>query len=291
MNMSWRKFLLMKRIFALIVIISFIGMIIENGSGINDSITANNSIEQDRLQTIQKKGILTVASANEIPFFHENSQADSFVGIDADIITEIARRLGINKIEMKEVSFANLFSELNTDSSVDMAANGIYITPEREKIVAFTEPLYKESEVVIVPKASKINFKDDLKNAMVGVERGTAFENLAQNWKKSNLVKDVVIFENIPDLLAAINSGKVDAGVADSVVINYFLKKETNLFLRTFKDYTPELQGIIGIAVRKNDIALLNALNEKITDMKTDGTLYSILVGNGLDRNNVIGVK
>ncbi|WP_315070082.1 ABC transporter substrate-binding protein [uncultured Clostridium sp.] len=281
----------MKRIFALIVIISFIGMIIEYGSGINDSITANNSIEQDRLQTIQKKGILTVASANEIPFFHENSQADSFVGIDADIITEIARRLGINKIEMKEVSFANLFSELNTDSSVDMAANGIYITPEREKIVSFTEPLYKESEVVIVPKASKINFKDDLKNAMVGVERGTAFENLAQNWKKSNLVKDVVIFENIPDLLAAINSGKVDAGVADSVVINYFLKKETNLFLRTFKDYTPELQGIIGIAVRKNDIALLNALNEKITDMKTDGTLYSILVGNGLDRNNVIGVK
>ncbi len=281
----------MKRIFALIVIISFIGMIIEYGSGINDSIAANNSIEQDRLQTIQRKGILTVASANEIPFFHENSQADSFVGIDADIITEIARRLGINKIEMKEVSFANLFSELNTDSSVDMAANGIYITPEREKIVAFTEPLYKESEVVIVPKASKINFKDDLKNAMVGVERGTAFENLAQDWKKSNLVKDVVIFESIPDLLAAINSGKVDAGIADSVVINYFLKKETNLFLRTFKDYTPELQGIIGIAVRKNDIALLNALNEKITDMKTDGTLYSILVGNGLDRNNVIGAK
>ncbi len=281
----------MKRIFALIVIISFIGMIIEYGSGINDSITANNSIEQDRLQTIQKKGILTVASANEIPFFHKNSQADSFVGIDADIITEIARRLGINKIEMKEVSFANLFSELNTDDSVDMAANGIYITPEREKIVAFTEPLYKESEVVIVPKASKINFKDDLKNAMVGVERGTAFENLAQNWKKSNLVKGVVIFENIPDLLAAINSGKVDAGVADSVVINYFLKKETNLFLRTFKDYTPELQGIIGIAVRKNDISFLNALNEKIMDMKTDGTLYSILVGNGLDRNNVIGVK
>ncbi|EHJ00523.1 ABC-type transporter, periplasmic subunit family 3 [Clostridium sp. DL-VIII] len=281
----------MKRIFALIVIISFIGMIIEYGSGINDSITANNSIEQDRLQTIQKKGILTVASANEIPFFHENSQADSFVGIDADIITEIARRLGINKIEMKEVSFANLFSELNTDSSVDMAANGIYITPEREKIVAFTEPLYKESEVVIVPKASKINFKDDLKNAMVGVERGTAFENLAQNWKKSNLVKDVVTFGNIPDLLAAINSGKVDAGVADSVVINYFLKKETNLFLRTFKDYTPELQGIIGIAVRKNDIALLNALNEKITDMKTDGTLYSILVGNGLDGNNVVNIK
>lgn len=288
--MLWRKFVLMKRIFALIVIISFIGMIIEYGSGINDSITtANNSVEQDRLQIIQKEGVITVASANEVPFFHENSQADGFVGIDADIIKEIARRLGINKIEMKEAPFANLLSKLNTDDSVDIAANGIYITSEREKIVAFTQPLYKESEAVIVPKASKINFKDDLKNAMVGVERGTSFENLAQNWKKDKLVKDVVIFENIPDLLDAINSGKVDAGVADSVVINYFLKKETNLFLRTFKDYTPELQGTIGIAVRKNDIALLNALNEKITDMKTDGTLYSILVANGLDKNNVIG--
>ncbi|OOM80529.1 ABC transporter substrate-binding protein [Clostridium sp. BL-8] len=281
----------MKKMFILIVIVIVIGIIIKYSAVINGSITVDNSIEKNRLQIIQEKGVITVASANEVPFFHENSQADSLVGIDADIIKEIARRLGINKIQMKEASFKDLLSKLNSDSSVDISANGIYITSEREKIVSFTQPLYKESETVIVPKASKINFKNDLKNTLIGVEKGTSFEELAQSWKKNNLVKEVVIFENIPDLLDSINSGRVDAGLADSVVINYFLKKETNLFLRTLKDYTPELQGIIGIAVRKNDIALLNALNEKITDMKTDGTLYSILVENGLDKNNVVNIK
>ena len=45
----------------------------------------------------------------------------------------------------------------------------------------------------------------------------------------------------------------------------------------------------MGIAVKKNDISLLNALNKTIVDMKADGTLYSILVDNGLDKNNRIG--
>jgi polar amino acid transport system substrate-binding protein len=37
----------------------------------------------------------------------------------------------------------------------------MYITPEREKEVSFTHPLYTETEVIIVPKASKINLKMD----------------------------------------------------------------------------------------------------------------------------------
>jgi polar amino acid transport system substrate-binding protein len=277
-----------KKLLILIIVINFIGIISCNLYGDSKIAIANGITEKNLLQIVKEKGILTVASANEIPFFHENPRTGSFSGIDADIIIEIAKRLGINKIDMKEVPFADLLNKLNTDHSIDIAANGIYITPEREKIVAFTQPLYKESETVIVPKASEINFKNDLKNAIVGAERGTVFADLVQKWKKDNLISSVVIFNNIPDLLNAINSGKIDAGVADSIVIDYFLKKESNLFLRTLKDYKPELQGIIGIALRKDDTSLLNALNEKITDMKADGELYSILVENGLNKSNMV---
>ncbi len=44
----------------------------------------------------------------------------------------------------------------------------------------------------------------------------------------------------------------------------------------------------MGIAVKKDDVFLLNALNKAINDMKADGALYSILVKNGLDKNNMI---
>ncbi|NRT87173.1 ABC-type amino acid transport substrate-binding protein [Clostridium beijerinckii] len=39
--------------------------------------------------------------------------------------------------------------------------------------------------------------------------------------------------------------------------------------------------------MRKNDITLLNAFNEKINEMKADGTMYAIFVDNGLDKTNM----
>ena len=170
-----------------------------------------------------------------------------------------------------------------------MAVGGIFITTEGEESLEFTKPLYKETEAVIVPKFSDINNKRDLKNLVVGVERGTIFVDLAQEWKKNSLVKEVIIFESTTDLLNAINYRKIDAGIADSIVVNSLLSKDNSkLPLRTLKDYTPELHGTIGMAVRKNDIFLLNSVNQIIDEMKSDGTLYAILVENGLDKNNII---
>jgi polar amino acid transport system substrate-binding protein len=278
-----KESLFMKKKFALIVVINLIEIII----GCSAS-TVEAAIEKDRLQTIIEKGVINVASGYGVPFFYMDSKTNQISGIDADIITEIVKRLGIKKIEAEKVPFASLLEKLNTDDSIDIAASGIYITPEREKLVAFTQPLYKETEAVIVRKFCEINFMSDLKNSVVGVEKGTAFEELAKKWKENNLIKDVMYFENSSELLNAINNGKVDAGISDSVVVNYLLLKDTNLLLRTLKGYTPEIPGTVGIAVRKDDKSLLNALNKTISDMKADGTLYTILVDNGLDKSNMI---
>jgi polar amino acid transport system substrate-binding protein len=281
----------MKKIFISIIIIGLIGIIIECATGSSKITTANISPEKDRLQTIKEKGVITIVSPpKDVPFFYIKPETKEMSGIDADIITEITKRLGINKVEAKEASFSNLLEKLKTNNSIDMAVGGIFITPEGEESVEFTEPLYKETETVIVPEFSNINYKSDLKNLVVGVERGSIFVDLAQEWKKNNLAKDVMIFESITDLLNAINYRKIDAGIADSIVVNSFLSKgDIKLPLRTLKDYTPELHGTIGMAVRKNDISLLKSVNKIIDEMKADGTLYSILVENGLDKNNMIG--
>lgn len=278
----------MKKIFTSIVIINIIGIIIGFMIAPRETIMANSSIEKDRLEMIKEKGIITIAApSKEIPFFWINTETNKMSGIDADIVTEITRRLGINKVEIKEVTFADLLNKFNADDSIDIAVGGIFITPESEKLVAFTKPLYKESETVIVPRFSKINFMSDLKNAVIGVEKGTIFEDLAKKWKKNNLIKDALSLDSTTDLFNAISSGKIDAGLADSIIINYYIKEKDPL-LRQLKGYMPELQGVMGIAVKKDDVFLLNALNKAINDMKADGALYSILVKNGLDKNNMI---
>jgi polar amino acid transport system substrate-binding protein len=186
------------------------------------------------------------------------------------------------------IGFAGIIGGCITKSS-KFAITNITITPEREVSVDFTKPLYKETETVIVPKYSDINNKSDLKELVIGVGRGTIFVDLAQEWKKNNFIKDVMIFESTTDLLNAINLRKVDAGIADSIVVNSFLADGGSyLPLRTLKDYTAEVNGTLGMAVRKADRSLLNEVNKAIDDMKADGTLYAILVDNGLNRDNIV---
>ena len=280
-----------QKLLILIFIINFIVMILEGTTAIDNSktTTINNQMKKNRLEAIKGKGEITVVSPlNDITYFYLDTKTNKISGIDAEIINEIAKRLGINKVEMKVSPFSDLLERLNTDDSIDISAGGIYITPKREEIVSFTQPLYKGSEAIVVPTFSTINFKSDLKNAILGVERGTVFLNLAEEWKKSNLIKDIVIFDTSADLLNSINSNKVDAGIIDSVILKYSLLKDKNLILRMLKDYKTEVSATVGIAVRKNDTTLLNAFNEKINEMKADGTLYAILVNNGLDKANMI---
>ena len=280
-----------KRLLLLIFITSFIGIILEGTTPIDSSKTTiiNESIEKDRLETIKENGVINVvAPLNDITYSYLDSKTNKLMGIDADIIAEVAKRLGINKIEMKMILFSDLLQELNADNSIDLSAGGIYITPKRQEIASFTEPLYKDSEAIVVPTFSPINFKSDLKNAVVGVEKGTVFVGGAEKWKKDNLIKDVVIFETSADLLNAINNNKIDAGIVDSIIVKHSLLKDKNLLLRMLKDYTPEVSSTVGIAFRIKDTTLLNAFNEKINEMKADGSLYAILVQNGLDRENMI---
>lgn len=282
---------ILRKLLILIVIINFIGIILEGAAKVNNSkITViNDSVEKDRLETIKEKGVINVVSPlNDITYFYLDTKTNKITGIDADVLFEISRRLGINEVQMKVSPFSDLLERLNTDDSIDISAGGIYITPKREELVSFTDPLYKGSEAIVVPRLSNINFKSDLKNAVVGVVKGTVFVGVAENWKKNNLIKDIVIFETSAELLNAINNNKVDAGIVDSVITKYSLLKNKNLFLRMLKDYMPEVSRTVGIAVRKNDTTLLNELNEKIKEMKADGTLYAILVENGLDRENMI---
>ncbi|NRW07075.1 ABC-type amino acid transport substrate-binding protein [Clostridium beijerinckii] len=55
-------------------------------------------------------------------------------------------------------------------------------------------------------------------------------------------------------------------------------------------DYTPESPGKIAAAVRKNDITLAKAINEKIDEMKYDKTIPEILEKYGLNSSYFVSV-
>ena len=200
-----------KLLVLIIIVVNYIGIMAGIGIRASNAEISRIVNTKDRLEEIKEKGVLTVASSNDVPFAYIDPKTNEFTGIDAEIIIEVARRLGINKVEMKQVPFENLLRELNNNNNIDMVTDGLYVTDERKKEALFTNIWYKEPEAIITPKVSKIAFKEDLKNAVVGAQLGTAFVELAQKWQKDGLVKEVKIFKSKPELLLAVNTGEIDA--------------------------------------------------------------------------------
>ncbi|MDR3597633.1 ABC transporter substrate-binding protein [Clostridium sp.] len=286
MNKIYKKILIL-----IIIIANFTILMCEFGTGASKTTTSNNINIKDRLDAIKEKGILTIASSNDKPFAFIDPKTNDFIGIDAEILTEAARRLGINKVEMNLVPFKYLFTELNSDNNIDIIANGLYITAERKKEALFTTPLYKEGEAILTLQSSNINSKEDLKNAIVGVQNGTVFLNLAQKWQKDGLIKELRIYQSQSDLILAITINEINVGITDSATAAYILQRYKNISFKMLTPYTPELPGIVAAAVRKTDTTLADAINKKVDEMKEDGTLLKILEKYGLNENNFIPVE
>lgn len=252
--------------------------------------TSNNTTVTDRLERIKKKGVLTVASSNNPPYSFIDPKTGELTGIGGDSINEVAKLLGINKVEMKYVPFDKLFTQIQEDDDIDMIVDATYITDERKKLVSFTDPWYKDYDIFVVPKVSKISFKEDLKNEVIGVQSGSVDVPFVEKLKQEGAIKDYVLFPNQLELLSAVNYGKVAAGTSDAITFPYLLLQNKYLYLKeVYEDPSkPNLSGEIAASVRHSDTNLLNAVNEKVDELKRDKTFSKILKKYGLDDSYII---
>ncbi len=261
-----------------------------SGKATNGSVSKAKADSKSSASTLEKakeKGVLVVASSNDVPFAYIDKDTKKFAGIDAEIITEIAKRLGIPKVEMKEVKFENLLLELN-NNRVDMVTDGMYIKPERQKIANFTNIWYTEGEALVVLKDSPSNGLEDLKDKTGGGQKGTAFLEFAQKLQKEGKIKDVKVFNSQSELLLAVNTKKIDATITDSAVAGYSITNDKTLNLKLVSPYKAEAAGKIGAAVRKSDKDLLEAVNSELDKLKEEGFVLKVLKKYGLNEDNFV---
>lgn len=241
---------------------------------------------KDRFDRIKEKGVLTVATSGDKPFAYLDPITGEYIGISADIINEIARRLEIPEIEFKIYPFNDLLGKLDTDNEIDMIVDRFHVTPERKKLYNFTNFLYKDYDTILTTKFSKYVFKENLKGAVAGVLKGSVYEPIANKLKDAGNLKDVVTYDNEDSMIEALINGKIDVALTGAVNERYLETKCPNLLFKALPstEYAPTGAGGVGFPMRKSDTKLLEAVNEVINDMKLDGTLEKILNKNGLDK-------
>lgn len=162
----------------------------------------------------------------------------------------------------------------------DAIVASMSITEERKQKVDFTQKYYNTPARFIAKKGSGIDpeKKETMQGKTIGVQVSTIHENFAKkNWGDVAEIKSYDTQDNANLDLA---NGRLDLVMADSVALDEgFLKtdlgKEFEFVGPGYNDPVIHGEGA-GIAVRKEDTELRDALNKAIAEIRKDGTYQKI---------------
>jgi arginine/ornithine transport system substrate-binding protein len=160
----------------------------------------------------------------------------------------------------------------------DAIVASMSITDERKKVVDFTHKYYNTPAKFVAKEGATFEFTNDgLAGKVIGAQRATIHENfLRDNFPKA----DIRVYATQDEANADLAAGRLDLVLADSVALDEgFLKTDAGKgFAFVGPDYTdPKWFGEgAGIAVRKGESDLVDALNKAIDQIRADGTYKKI---------------
>jgi polar amino acid transport system substrate-binding protein len=180
-------------------------------------------------------------------------------GFDVDSMNWIARKMGF-VVEHKALDWDGIIPSLLA-KKIDMICSGMSISPERRERVNFSRPYWKVRKYLLVRQDSALTDADLLrKGKTLGVQSGTnEAEYLKERAGKDGWNYTLKYYEfpslAIQDLL----NGRIDGAAIDSAPADEAINKGKKA-VRVVGDFAEP--DDFGVAVRKEDTALLEIINE-----------------------------
>jgi polar amino acid transport system substrate-binding protein len=239
---------------------------------------SGTSASDGSLARVQHAGKLTVCSSNDVPYAYRDAKDKQLKGTDIEMVRAIARQLRIGKVELYEVPISGIISALKS-RRCDLIADNIAINQERSKQISFSAPMYRAGQALVVPKGNPAHIlsQEDFHGHTVGSYLGTIqLEYLRELAKKDSSIK-VKAYKNIPEVIADLKAGRLDAAVFDDMVAGYSLKDDPSLGIEIVPAKLPIGDYAVGAGFRNEDRSLRYAFNDAARQLQRDGQLSSIL--------------
>lgn len=212
-------------------------------------------------------------------------------GIDADVLSELTRRMGLPRSEFIITEWATMVPGLKA-GRWDIILSDTNITQERRVLghVLFSTPYFMLYDYIIVPQDSPIHSLADMKGKVIGSVSGTNDSATAHRLVEQGIGASVADYDTFGDPFIALRNGQIDAIVVDQGTLQ--AQRAHFQGLRTIGDpvfYTPKPRwakaeaaasyrlGSEGVVVREACPDLLAAIDTALEGMRADGTLRAIL--------------
>lgn len=229
-------------------------------------------------------GELRIAMTADLwpPFYYLNKN-QQLAGLDIDMATEIARRLGVRVRFVRE---AKTFDEIVTmvvERRADIAVAYLSDTLDRAKIVRFTRPYVQVKPAVLINRAlagAARRGRDHLSvlnhpTAKIGVTKGSSAESFAA---ADYPLAQIVSYETWAEITRDVAAEKLTGGVSDEIDAKNWqtAHPEGAIAVETIIRAGPP--DTMGIAVHREDHHLLYWLNHFLTLKERDGSLRRLHV-------------
>jgi len=220
--------------------------------------------------SVQAADLKVSISAEPYPPFFEKQADGKWKGFEVDLANKVCAEMK-TQCKIVEVAWDGLIPALKS-KKIDVIFSSMSITPEREKVIAFTVPYYfTEAEFVAAKTFKGATTVDALKGKILGVQSSTTHADFAKKYyEKTSKVK---YYNTQDELNADMIAGRVDIMLLDALPAVDFLATKGAAALEG-KGYAPKdpLFGPgVGAGMRKEDKELKLKMDEAIKKLYANG--------------------
>ncbi len=192
----------------------------------------------------------------------------NLTGLDVDLMEAVSAEIGI-PFQLQPIDWSMKETELN-NKSIDLIWNGYTITPARQEAVLFSEPYLKNRQVVVTMADSDIKTLADLSGKQIGAQaESSAVDAIDTKPEIKDTFGNLVTLETNDLCLRDMEAGRIDAVVADEVILRYYISQKGEEKYRILdEDFGDEEYGI---GARKEDEDLIKAVNNALDTLKENG--------------------
>lgn len=230
-----------------------------------------NKSNEDLLSKIKEEGKLKVGmSVDYAPyeFFVMENGKKKMVGLDLNLISEIAKDLGV-EYEIQEMEFSTI-CDATRNGIVNLGVSGLSPDEERKEIVDFSNIYFQAEQGILINKnaAKEIKNIDDLKGKRVGAQNGSIQATLAQGIENA----DVKLLPEVPTLIQDLIAGNLDAVIVELPVADIQAVVHNELAVAEEK-IADTSGGGSAIALPKGQEALLAEVNKTLERLESEGKI------------------
>ena len=229
---------------------------------------------------ITEAGTLTVASdLSYAPMEFVREGTNDPIGVDVDIANCIAEAWGVES-NVQNTPFDAIIPSL-TSGQADIIMSSLSVTPERAEQVDFVEYMVAGSGILVEEgNPEDIQSLEDLCGLNVAIQLGTVQIDEAEEQNAScDEPIEIQTYEQNTDTIAAVGSGRAAAALMDYPVAAYGAAQVDGADVVGAQYNT----GPYGIAVRKDDTEVRDAIQATIDAMREGGQYDDILAYWGVE--------